>query len=68
MKIDQWYTETLFVNIDTGEQITKDEALRGFVFIKKTKKIKIDETAEKTIGIRTFIIQCRKSQQGKLFE
>lgn len=64
----QWYTESIYVDSDTGEQITKKQAKENYQIVNKTKKTKINETPEKTIGIITYIYECKKSRQIKLFE
>lgn len=68
MKVQQWYTEVIYVDCDTGEQLTKAIAVERYKIYRKFKKIKINETSEKTIGINTIIVECKRDSQGKLFE
>lgn len=68
MTKQEWYTISVYVDTDTGEILTRTQALNEYNILSKQKKIKINETNEKAIGEITYIYQCKKSQQLKLFE
>lgn len=59
----KWNTKTEYVDIETGEVITKEKAIQAYVIIKKTKNVKI----YKKTGTITWVNQCRTSIQLKLF-
>lgn len=68
MTKQEWYTKTVYVDTDTGELLTRTQAITEYNILSKQKKIKINETTEKTIGEITYIYQCKKNTQLKLFE
>lgn len=60
-----WKSKTIYVDIDTGEQITKHNAKTYY------KKIKTDKHGKytnfnKTAGLIEYTIQCRHKKQGEL--
>ena len=58
----RWTSKTIFVDIDTGEILTKHNAKTNYLIIKKTKNAEVN-----TIGTAGTIIwtnECRKSRQG----
>lgn len=59
-----WISESKYVDMATGEEITKDVAIRGYVIIHKKK---ITNVTKKT-GVITWINECKTSGQGRLFE
>lgn len=61
-----WTSRTIYVDIETGEIITKEEAKKNYNVVKTTKVSKLNPN--KTHGTTEFTRQCRKKQQGKLWE
>lgn len=53
----KWYTKTIYLNSDTGEEINKQQAKENYTIIKKTKKIQHDNF---NTGIVTITNYCRK--------
>lgn len=60
-----WKSESKYVDIDTGEEITKHNAATNYIKIKLSKHVQINEI--KTKGTIYYIHECRKQPQGKLF-
>ena len=58
-----WRTITTYVDIDTGEIISKAEAIKAYVIINKKKKSNV----YKTTGTIELTNECRRSKQGTLF-
>lgn len=57
-----WITITEYVDIETGELITKSKYLREYYKIRTTNIIKQKENT----SIKKYTIQCRKIRQLKL--
>lgn len=62
MKITKWYTTTEWVDIETGEIISKDIAMNEYYVTNKTKKTELNEN----YGIIKYINECRRRNQQKL--
>lgn len=60
-----WTSNTKWVDLDTGEEITKHNAQSNYIKIKTVKNAKINDI--KTRGHIEYINECRKSRQTKLF-
>lgn len=60
----KWITITEYIDVETGEIITKSEYERNYIKLKSTKKFEITEK----YGITNYQIECQKSKQTKLFE
>jgi len=63
-KTIKWYTMTEYVDIETGELISKSEYEKNYYKIKNNKKIEITENH----GIIKYITECRQHGQKRLFE
>lgn len=61
----RWTSNTLYVDIETGEQLTKNEVRLKYTIINTTSDWTLNKI--KTHGKKTYIKQCTKSQQGRLF-
>lgn len=60
----QWFTESEFVDIETGEIITQEKIKKlEYIIIKKTKHA----TVNNSTGIVKITNQCRRTGQLKLF-
>lgn len=59
----QWRTKIEFVDLETGEKITEEQARKEYVIIKSKKQSHV----YKSTGTITFTKQCRRSTQSKLF-
>ena len=62
MKINKWYTQTEFVDIETGEIIRKSVFEKEYYKIKINKKIQINGNN----GTITYQYECRPTRQGRL--
>ena len=62
MKITKWYTTTEWVDIETGELIAKNVALKEYYIINKTKKTELNENYK----IIKYTNECRNRNQRKL--
>lgn len=60
--IGKWYTFTEYYNED-GVQITKREAKKNYIIVKKHKKIEINGNT----GKRTYWYECEKDKQLKIW-
>lgn len=60
-----WSSNTKYVDIDTGEEITKHQS-KEYLKLKKDKYVKLNKN--KTSGHIEYTIKCRKHPQGKLFD
>lgn len=69
--IKKWYTESEYVNLETGEQINKNEIENNYIIIRKKIKYEINNRGynnTEQIGIRKIINECRtKPKQGTIF-
>lgn len=63
MKITKWYTTTEYVDIETGEMLPKNVAVREYYIINKTKKTELNEN----YGLIKYINECRRTKQQTLF-
>lgn len=61
----RWTSETIYVDIDTGEQLTKNQVRLEYTIIITKSEWSLNPI--KTHGKRTYIRQCRKRQQLTLF-
>lgn len=59
-----WKTKSEYVDIDTGEQLTKEEVIKQYIIIKKRKH----SEKYKSTGVTTITNECRRTNQGKLFD
>lgn len=70
-KINKWYTVVEYIDIETGEIITKSLAKREYKILKKTKNIEILETVInheiKKNGYIKYTAECEKNRQLRLF-
>lgn len=57
--IKTWYTQSEYVDIQTGEQIKKNEAENKYIIIRKKIKYEINND----YGIRRIINEC--TREGK---
>jgi hypothetical protein len=64
MKITKWYTTTEWVDIETGELIPKNVAVKKYYIVNKTKKTELNEN----YGILKYTNECRPTNQRELFE
>lgn len=62
----KWNSNTKYVDIETGEAITKYQFGRNNYIIIKTEK-HVTFNTNKTIGYIEYTKQCRRNPQGKLF-
>lgn len=53
-----WTSKTVYVDMDTGEQITKHNALNNYIIIKTDKHAKLN--ANKTAGRIEYTRRCKK--------
>lgn len=60
----KWYTEVSYVDVDTGEILTKSAFERGN-YIKINKEIV--NTVDQFIGVKKILYHVRKSRQQRLF-
>lgn len=60
----QWFTETKYTDIETGEQITKQLAKQSYTIIKQDKHTEIN----KTTAIKQITYLCKKTGQITLWE
>lgn len=71
VKIEKWITISEYVDLLTGEIITKSKYEREYYKIRSSKKIEIKETIikreVKTYGYVKYTTECRKKQQLQLF-
>lgn len=68
MKVSKWITRSLYVDTDTGEQLTEAQVMRDYKKIKCKKHVKIKETPEGTTGHIEYIWTCQNTNQLKLFD
>lgn len=65
MQQRKWFTETQYVDIETGEQITKQEATKRKRYAIKSRDINIRYTD--TTAIKQITYKCKKTGQIELF-
>ena len=64
-KLLRWKTDSIYVDVETGEIINKDLLKEGeYIKIKSTTKTKTNEKGDKD---KTITTECRK-YQSRLFE
>lgn len=64
--IQKWFTESEYVDIETGEIIKKYQVeTKEYYITNKSLKYEFDEIRK--IGIRKYINECRTTGQTKLF-
>lgn len=63
--IIRWIHTTKYVDITTGEEITKSNASRNYIIIKNKKYVTFNQS--KTIGTVEHTKECQRDPQGKLF-
>lgn len=54
----KWKTINEYIDIETGEIITKEEAIKAYIIINK----KIKRHVQRTTGITTITNECRRSK------
>lgn len=59
----KWYGMSEYVDVHTGEIISKAEYEREYIKIKTNKKYEVNET----YGIIRYTIECERNRQTKLF-
>ncbi len=59
----KWYTETEYVDVETGEMLTKEAAVKDYIIKTTIKTVKIDGNNGKIKYQR----QCERSRQCRLF-
>lgn len=62
----KWIAITDYVDVDTGEIISKNTYERDYKKIRTTKKIEITEKYNKKYGINKYITECERNRQQKL--
>ena len=60
-KVINWRSKTIYVDTDTGEQLSDNNAKHNYIIIKKHKHVKIT----KSTGHIEWTIECRRSAQTK---
>lgn len=69
--VDKWYTTIEYIDIDTGEIITKSLAKREYIQLRKTKKIEIIKIIiNKEVlkhGNIKYTAECEKNKQTTLW-
>lgn len=60
---DKWVTVAIYVDIETGEIITKGVKEKSYIKIRSTVKIERNEH----YAIRKFTIECERNRQQSLF-
>lgn len=67
----KWFTIVEYIDIDTGEIITKSLCEREYIRLRKNKKIEIIEKLEKNEKIKSGLIkytyECERNKQLRLF-
>lgn len=67
--IKKWTSTTQYVDLETGEVLTKKIATRDYKTINITKKVKVyGNNTNHACGYITWIHECRPTKQGKLFK
>lgn len=72
-KVDKWYSESQYVDVDTGEIITKSEyQQRNLRKLKTSKSYEFKEFKQwngsiTRYGIIKHTIECREHEQYRLF-
>lgn len=61
----RWTTKSTYVDIQSGEELTKHRAKTEYIIINKTKRTIIN--GNKTRGCIEVTNECIRQQQGKLF-
>lgn len=61
----KWYTVVEYVDIETGELISKSLKERKYYVIRKTKKVEVYEY--QGYGITKWTAECRRNGQQRLF-
>jgi len=61
--LKKWYTESQYVDIETGEIITKQQYENEYYKVKTNRKIEITDN----YGIIKYITECRARNQTRLF-
>lgn len=62
----KWNSNTIYIDVETGEIITKYRTEKdNYVIIKTTKNVKFN--TNKTIGYIEYTKQCRRNTQQQLF-
>lgn len=61
----QWTTISIYVDINTGEQIKKKTAKKEYILINKNKHYEVNKS--KSQGRTTITNECRPNPQGKLW-
>lgn len=69
--VHKWTTKMDYIDLETGELITKSEFERNYFAVRKTKiiefQIKIIKNEKVKYGIIKHNIECRRTGQQKLF-
>lgn len=63
--VKDWKSSSEYVDIDTGEIITKRKALRDYQILNKSKKVEINKN--NGTGLIRYTNECRKSIQLELW-
>lgn len=64
----EWKTRKRYIDMQTGELISKQDALDKYIIIKKNKHAQANNTTGK--GVIEYTIECRKREyyQNRLFK
>lgn len=62
--IKKWYTVSEYVDISTGELLSRKEVEKNYYKLMTIRKVEITENH----GIIKYITECRKTGQTRLFE
>ncbi|WNK14255.1 MAG: hypothetical protein [Microvirus sp.] len=65
MEIEKYWTTTEYIDIDTGEIISKKNATENYIIIKKQRHVNIKQEIKHrrkyNIGIVTYRYECTKN-------
>lgn len=61
-----WTTRNRYVDIHTGEELTKHQVKLNYITLTKTKRHEVNYN--RTRGIVEITNECERTIQGKLFE
>lgn len=61
-----WKTNNRYVDVDSGEEISLEQAKAAYVIIKKI--IKHNTNVSKTQGIREITNECKRAYERELFD
>lgn len=59
-----WSSSSKWVDVETGEEITKHNAITNYIKLKTSKHVKLNEN--KTKGHIEYTNECRRNPQSKL--